>query len=84
MTQISILAERLQGRSTEEWFSDTFLMDWEGQHTSKRECIAREGIVVETKKDKIVELFLRIIMHIAIAPPPALYSCHRWWECHCA
>ena len=83
MSQLSILAERVEARPIEEWFSDTFLMDWEGRHTSKRECIAREGNVAETKKDKIMELFLRIMTHIAIALP-ALHSCHLWWERHCA
>lgn len=72
MNLLSILAERLEGRPIEEWFSDTFLMDWEGWHTPQKECIAREGIVMETKKDKIMELFLRITTHISMSPLPAL------------
>lgn len=70
MNQLSILAERLEGRPIEERFSDTFLMDWEGWHTPQKECIAREGIVMETKMDKIMELFLRITTHVAMPPHP--------------
>jgi len=73
MSQLYILEVRLGGRPTEEWLSDTFLMDWEGGHTPKRERIAREGIVVETKKYKIMEMFLTIMIHIATSPTyPAL------------
>lgn len=75
MSQLPILAERMEHRPREEWFSGTFLIDWEGQHTSKRECNGRH-----CDGDKEAQSHGTVPQNNdgCCHCPPALYSCHHW------